>query len=430
MERFDAIVIGGGPAGLIAAGRAAENGERVLLVEKNESLGEKLLLAGRRRCNMTNAEPDMELFLSRYGENGRFLQGAFSRFGPAETVAFFNKNGIKTKVERGNRVFPDDDFSASAAGDGNKKKIGAARILDCLLLYCKKGNVRILRKSPVKAVIVRNNRVERVVTGIEELSADRCILATGGKSYPKTGSTGDGYRFAAQAGHTILEPVPAIVPVRTSESWVKLARNFNLRNVRLTATVNDHKVDERFGEMEFTNFGVSGPIVMDMSARVSDWIKMETDRFVLDMKPALDDTTLLSRVERDFEKYRDREFGRALVDIIPSGMIPVFLALSNVPPEKPVAHVSAEEKASFAHLLKNVVLTVNGLWSFDHAIVTKGGVNLKEVDPVTMRSKLCENLYFAGEILDLNGPTGGFNLQVCWSTGYVAGQSAGRTFLC
>jgi predicted Rossmann fold flavoprotein len=421
MERFDAIVIGGGPAGLMAAGRAAEAGERVLLVEKNDSLGEKLLLAGKRRCNITNAEPDMELFLSRYGENGRFLRGAFSRFGPAETVAFFNKNGIKTKVERGNRVFPDDGPAA--------RKIGAQRVLDCLLFYCKRGNVRILRKSPVKALKVKNGRIERVVTGVEELSAGRYILATGGKSYPKTGSTGDGYRFAAQAGHAIVEPTPAIVPVRTRESWVKLARSFNLRNVRLTATVDDLKVDERFGEMEFTNFGVSGPIVMDMSAFVSDWMKMGTVRFILDMKPALDEAVLISRVERDFEKYRDREFGRALVDLLPSALIPMFLELSDVPPDKPVACVSPEERADFARLLKNVVLTVNGLWSFDHAIITKGGVDLGEVDPASLRSKLCENLYFAGEILDLNGPTGGFNLQVCWSTGYAAGQSAGRAIM-
>ena len=422
MEHFDAIVIGGGPAGLMAAGRAAETGERVLLVEKNHSLGEKLLLAGKRRSSMTNAEPDMERFLSRYGENGRFLHSTFSRFGPAEAIAFFNKNGIKTKVERGNRVFPDDEFSAGAAGEGHKKT-GAQRIVDCLLLYCKKGNVRILRKSPVKAVKIKNGRIERVITGIEELSAGRYILATGGKSYPKTGSTGDGYRFAAQAGHTIVEPTPAIVPVRTHESWVKLARNFKLRNVRLTATVDDSRVDERFGEMEFTNFGVSGPIVMDMSASVPDWMKVGTVRFVLDMKPALDEATLLSRIERDFEKYRDREFRYALADLLPSAMIPMFLELLDVPPDKPAAYVSPEERQDFARLLKNVILTVSGLWNFDHAIVTKGGISLKEVDSATLCSKLCENLYFAGEILDLNGPAGGFNLQICWSTGYVAGHT-------
>ena len=416
MERFDTIVIGGGPAGLMAAGRAAELGERVLLVEKNDSLGEKLLLAGKRRCNLTNGEPDREAFLSRYGKNGRFLHGAFSRFGPEETLAFFSRNGVPTKTERGNRVFPD-----LPPQEATRR---AQRVLDCLLIYCKKGNVRILRRSEVKALKVKNGRVDRVVTNVEELSADRYILATGGKSYPKTGSTGDGYRFAAQAGHRIIEPIPAIVPVKTHETWVKLARNFNLRNVRLTVTVNGQKVDERFGEMEFTNFGVSGPIVMDLSAFVSDLMKQGAVRLILDLKPAMDLPTLAARIDRDFEKYKNREFGRALADLLPSAMIPLALELSDVPGDKPVACVSPEERQDLAQLLKNISMTVNGLWSFDHAIVTKGGVCLDEVDPAALRSKLCENLYFAGELLDLNGPTGGFNLQMCWSTGYAAGQAA------
>jgi predicted Rossmann fold flavoprotein len=414
MERFDTIVIGGGPAGLMAAARAAEVGERVLLVEKNDSLGEKLLLAGKRRCNLTNAEPDLEAFLSRYGENGRFLHGAFSRFGPSETLRFFESRGVKTRVERGGRIFPDMPNVAK----------GAQRVLDTLLIYCKKGGVRILRRSPVKAAKVKNGRIERIVTSVEELSAGRYILATGGKSYPKTGSSGDGYRFASQAGHTIVEPTPAIVPVRTLETWVKLARGFNLRNVRLTVTVDGEKTAERFGEMEFTNFGVSGPIVMDLSVSVPDWMKRGTVCFLLDLKPALDLSTLLSRIERDFEKNSKRVFGSALSSLLPGALIPLMLELLDVPADKPVPCISPEEREDLAKRLKSIPLTVNGLWSFDHAIVTKGGVCLKEVDPVSLRSKLCENLYLAGEVLDLNGPTGGFNLQMCWSTGYVAGQGA------
>jgi predicted Rossmann fold flavoprotein len=415
VERFDVIVVGGGPAGLMAAGRSAERGERVLLVEKNASLGEKLLLAGRRRCNITNAEPDVDAFLSRYGEKGRFLYPGFGRFGPRETVAFFNRNGIRTVVERGNRVFPDRSPAANGGGQ---------RVLDCLLLYCKKGRVRILRNSPVSALRVKKGRVECVVTATEELFASRFVLATGGRSYPKTGSTGDGYRFAAQAGHTIVEPGPAIVPIKTRETWVKLARNFNLRNVRLTVTVNGEKADERFGEMEFTNFGVSGPIAMDLSSFVSDWMKQGAVRLILDLKPALSLEKLEARIGRDFEKYEDREFGRALVDLLPASLIPMILELSDVPADKGVAWVSPEERRDLAGLIKNIPLTVNGLWSFDHAIVTKGGVCLKEVDPANLRSRLCENLYFAGEILDLNGPTGGFNLQVCWTTGFLAGCGA------
>lgn len=410
MERFDTIVIGGGPAGLMAAGQAAAVGERVLLVEKNASLGEKLLLAGKRRCNITNAESDTTAFLSRYGENGRFLFSAFSQMGPAQTIEFFNRIGIRTVVERGGRIFP-------AEGGGQ-------RVLDALLILCKKGGVRILRNSPVRTLKMRNGRIERIVTAIEELEADRYIVATGGKSYPRTGSTGDGYRFAAQAGHTIVEPIPALVPVKTQETWVKLARGYNLRNVRLSVLVEGQKVDERFGEMEFTNFGVSGPIVMDLSSRIPEWMAQGSVRFSLDLKPALDLHTLRDRVDRDFRKHGDRLFAGALRDLVPGPLIPLILELSDVPSDKPAPYVSPEEKAELAGLLKNIVLTVNGLWSFNHAIVTRGGVSLKEIDPGTMRSKLCENLHLAGEVLDLNGPSGGFNLQVCWSTGYVAGHTA------
>lgn len=409
MERFDTIVIGGGPAGLMAAGQAAAAGERVLLVEKNASLGEKLLLAGRRRCNITNAEPDVTAFLSRYGENGRFLHSAFSRLGPAQTIEFFNSLGIRTVTERGGRVFP-------AEGGGQ-------RVLDALLILCKKGGVRILRESPVRSLKIRNGRVERLVTAIEELEADRYIVTTGGKSYPRTGSTGDGYRFAAQAGHTVVEPTPALVPVRTQETWVKLARGYNLRNVRLTVTVNGEKAEERFGEMEFTNFGVSGPIVMELSSRIPDWMARGTVRFSIDLKPALDLRQLSDRVVRDFEKHHDRLFAGALRDLVPGPLIPLILELSDVPSDKPAAYVSPEEQSDLAALLKDIVLTVNGLWGFNHAIVTRGGVSLREIEPGTMRSKLCDNLYFAGEVLDLNGPSGGFNLQICWSTGYAAGRA-------
>lgn len=409
MERFDTIVIGGGPAGLMAAGQAAAVGERVLLVEKNASLGEKLLLAGRRRCNITNAEPDVAAFLSRYGENGRFLHSAFSRLGPAQTIEFFHSLGIRTVTERGGRVFP-------AEGGGQ-------RVLDALLILCKKGGVRILRESPVRSLKIRNGRVERLVTAIEELEAERYIVTTGGKSYPRTGSTGDGYRFAAQAGHTVVEPTPALVPVRTQETWVKLARGYNLRNVRLTVTVNGEKAEERFGEMEFTNFGVSGPIVMELSSRVPDWMARGTVRFSIDLKPALDLRQLTDRVARDLEQRSGLLFAGALRGLVPGPLIPLILELSDVPSDKPAAYVSPEERSDLAALLKNIVLTINGLWGFNHAIVTRGGVSLKEIEPGTMRSKLCDNLYFAGEVLDLNGPSGGFNLQICWSTGYAAGRA-------
>lgn len=430
MERFDTIVIGGGPAGLMAAIQASSAGERVLLLEKNASLGVKLLLSGRGRCNFTNGEENIDAFLDRYGENGRFLYSAFSRFGPAQTLDFFHKNGVETVMERGKRIFPVPGRADS----------GGQRILDVLLLLCKKGNVRILRNANVKALKVKKPlgegalaHVDRLITGIEELEAKRYIIATGGKSYPKTGSTGDGYRFAQAAGHTIVPTYPALVPIKTRETWVKLAHGCNLRNVNLKVLVNDKKAEEHFGEMEFTNFGVSGPIVMEMSSRVPDWLDAakaghETDRGVqlsLDLKPALPYDKLKTRIAQDFQTAGSRRFDGALRRLVPGPLIPMILELSDVPPDKPVAYVSSEEIEALARLLKDIRLTVNGLWSFNNAVVTRGGVSLKEVDPRTMRSKLCDNLYFAGEVLDLNGPSGGFNLQVCWTTGYVAGQASG-----
>ena len=426
MERFDTIVIGGGPAGLMAAAQASSLGERVLLVEKNASLGEKLLLAGRGRCNFTNGEPDIEAFLSRYGDNGKFLHSAFSRFGPKETLEFFHKNGIETVEERGKRVFPVPLKSKSEGKDIS----GGQRVLNMLLVLCKKGNVRILRSSPVRGLRVKGGRVRCLVTEIEELEAERYIVATGGKSYPRTGSTGDGYRFAQQAGHTVIEPTPALVPVRTRETWVKLAKGCNLRNVRLTVLVNDGKVEERLGEMEFTNFGVSGPIVMELSSYLPDWMPKETAQssiqFSIDLKPGVPHEELRQRIARDFhsERQGSRRFAGALRGFVPGPLIPMILELSDIPHDKPVAYVSSEEADELARLLKDIRLTVNGPWGFNHAVVTRGGVSLREVDPATMRSRLCENLYFAGEVLDLNGPSGGFNLQMCWSTGWAAGLGA------
>ena len=422
MERFDVIVIGGGPAGLMAAIQASSRGRRVLVAEKNASLGVKLLLSGRGRCNITNGEEDVHAFLSAYGDNGRFLHSAFSRFGPAQTVEFFNQNGVGTVMERGRRIFP---VVPTPQAGGRRPVSGGQRILDTLLMLCKKGGVRILRNSPIRTLKVRDGRVLRLITATEELEADSYVVATGGKSYPRTGSTGDGYRFAQQAGHTVVEPLPALVPVKTHETWVKLAGGCDLRNVRLTVLLDGKKADERFGEMEFTNFGVSGPIVMDLSSRVPDWLAEGTRlQFSIDLKPALPHAALRRRIERDFGGAEGRVFSGALRGLAPARLIPMILELSDVPPDKPVEYVSPEEMKELARLLKDIRVTVNGLWSFNNAVVTRGGVSLKEVDPATMRSKLCENLYFAGEVLDLNGPSGGFNLQICWSTGWVAGQSA------
>ena len=406
MENFDTLIIGGGAAGLMAAIQASSRGQKVAIAEKNHSVGEKLMISGKGRCNFTNAEPDINAFIAKYGENGKFLYSAFSKFGPVETREFFNKIGVESVEERGKRIFP-------ASG-------GSQRVLDALIMQCKKFNVKIMRSTPVKALKIKNSKIERVITDNDEFTADKYIIATGGKSYPKTGSTGDGYIFAKQAGHTITNLYPALVPIRTRETWVKLASGCNLKNVRITVNLNGKDIDSRFGEMEFTNFGISGPIVMDLSAHVPDW---QGDLiFSLDLKPTLTHGILIERVKREIKKfYGHKKFFGLVRSLVPAKMVKLILELSDIPHDKPIEYISDEEIFEFVKLLKDIKMNINGLWSFNNAVVTRGGVSLREVDPSTMQSKLCENLYFAGEILDLNGPSGGFNLQFCWSTGYIAG---------
>lgn len=407
MEKFDTIIIGGGPAGLMAAIRASSFGQNVALLEKNPSVGEKLLLSGRGRCNFTNAEDDINTFISRYGDNGKFLYSAFSKFGPHETMVFFANIGVEMVEERGKRVFP--------------KEGGSQKVLDRLLLECKKNRVKIFRSSPVKSLKLRDSHIEYVITESDELRADKYIIATGGKSYPRTGSTGDGYRFARQAGHTVTELYPALVPIRTAETWPKLASGCNLRNVRLHVLLNGQEVAERFGEMEFTNFGVSGPIIMELSTHVPDW-KGELV-FSLDLKPSLTHEILTERIKREIDALKGQgRFFRVVRKLVPKEMLRLMLELGDIPHDKPVEYITDEEISEFAATMKDIRMTVNGLWGFNNAVVTRGGVSLKEIDPATMRSKLCDNLYFAGEVLDLNGPSGGFNLQICWSTGYIAGS--------
>ena len=407
MEKFDTLIVGGGAAGLMAAVRAASLGQKVAIAEKNHSVGEKLMISGKGRCNFTNAESDIEAFIARYGDNGKFLYSAFSKFGPAETVKFFNRLGVESVEERGKRIFP-------ASG-------GSQKILGVLWKECQRFNVKIMRNTPVIAFKVKNSRVERVITNNDEFTADKYIIATGGKSHPDTGSTGDGYVFARQAGHTITKLFPALVPIRTRETWVKLASGCNLRNVRITVSLNGKDIDERFGEMEFTNFGISGPIVMDLSSHVPDWAGDLV--FSLDLKPTLTHGILIERIKREIKKFQGHKRFQGLVrSLVPAGLVKLMLELSDIPHDKPVEYISEEEIFEFVKLLKDIRMNINGLWSFNNAVVTRGGVSLNEVDPSTMRSKLCDNLYFAGEILDLNGPSGGFNLQMCWSTGYVAGS--------
>ena len=404
------VVIGGGAAGMIAAGRAAEMGARVTLVEKNQTLGSKLMLSGKGRCNLTNAEENIEVFLAAYGPNGKFLHSAFSRFGPAETLRFFSSLGLETKVERGKRVFP--------------AKGGSEKVINCLFDYLKRGRVAILRNKEALNLEIKNGKALRFILRGEELEGDAFIICTGGKSFPKTGSTGDGYRFARRAGHNIITPVPALCPVRLAEKWPLQARGLNLKNVSLSLVQDGKVISKRFGEVLLTHFGISGPIAMDMSREIEEASARGEACLLLDLKPALTMEVLAARIGRDFEKYSGCMFKDSLKDLLPRGLIPVLVDKSSAPPEKPARYVSKEEKEELASIMKELHLTPRGLLGFDWSIVTAGGVDLKETDPRTMASRLVSNIFFAGEVLDLDGPTGGFNLQACWSTGYIAGESA------
>ena len=407
MEKFDTLIIGGGPAGLMAAIRASSLGQKTAIAEKNHSVGEKLLISGRGRCNFTNAENDIDIFLAHYGKKGKFLYSAFSKFGPFRTREYFKSIGVEYVEERGKRIFPIEG--------------GSQRVLDALLMQCRKYGVKIMRNTPVTAMRTKNGHVDYIVTENNEYKADKYIIATGGKSYPKTGSTGDGYEFARRAGHTITPLYPALVPVRTRETWPKLASGCDLRNIRLKVILDGVEIYSRFGEMEFTNFGVSGPIVMEISSLIPDW---EGElQFSLDMKPSLTPEILIKRVKREINQHSGHGRFRGLVrSLVPSKMVSLILELSDIPHDKPVEYISDDEIAEFVKLIKDIRMNINGLWSYNNAMVTRGGVSLDEVEPSTMKSKLYDNLYFAGEILDLNGTSGGFNLQVCWSTGYIAGS--------
>ena len=409
---FDIAVIGGGPAGMMAAGRAAELGAKVVLIEKNETLGKKLLITGKGRCNFTHNEFDIRKFAEKFGRNGRFLYSAFAQFGAREVIDFFESRGVKGKVEQGDRIFPE--------------KGNAQDILNVLTKYLAEGKVDILLNTEVISFKQEKGKISQVLLRDRQLSADKFIICAGGKAYPQTGSSGDGYRWAEQLGHAIVTPVPALNPVKTSEEWVKELQGLSLKNVSLQLFQNNKKKDERFGEMLFTHFGVSGPIVMDMSKNIGALLKKGPVKLILDLKPALDFKKLDKRIQRDLEKFKGRMFKNSLIGLLPLSMIPVIIKLSGLEPEKKVDYISREERNKLVHLLKELELTPTGLLGFKWSVVTSGGVALKEVNPNTMCSKKVENLYFTGEILDLDGPSGGYNLQECWSTGYLAGQSAAK----
>ena len=409
---FDIAVIGGGPAGMMAAGRAAELGAKVVLIEKNETLGKKLLITGKGRCNFTHNEFDIRKFAEKFGRNGRFLYSALALFGAREVIDFFESKGVKGKVEQGDRIFPE--------------KGNARDILNVLVKYLAEGKVNILLNAEVTGFKQEKRKISQVLLRNRKINVEKYIICAGGKSYPQTGSSGDGYRWVEQLGHTVIKPVPALNPVKTSEKWMKELQDLSLKNVSLKLFQNGKKQDERFGEMLFTHFGVSGPIVMDMSKNIGELLKNGPVKLFLDLKPALDFKKLDKRIQRDFQEFKGRMFKSSLKGLLPLSMIPLIIKLSGIEPEKKVDYITREERNKLVHLLKELELTPTGLLGFKWSMVTSGGVALKEVNPNTMGSKKVDNLYFAGEILDLDGPSGGYNLQECWSTGYLAGESAAK----
>ena len=402
----DLVVIGGGAAGMMCAVMAARRGLSVTILDRNLQLGRKLRITGKGRCNVTNA-CDIREFMANIPGDGRFLYSAMSRFGTREVMAFFESLGVPLKIERGNRVFPVSD--------------NANDIADALVKECRRLGVQMLRTS-ARRLLTQEGAVCGVLTDEGELSCRAAAVCTGGLSYPKTGSDGTGYRLAREAGHTVTPTRPSLVPLTSEDPWCAQMQGFSLRNVSLSAYEGEKPVFRELGEMLFTHFGVSGPLVLSASAKMRNMGTSEY-RLLIDFKPGLDEKKLDARLLRDFEKYANREFKNALGDLVGRSMIPVLVRLSEIPEDKPVREITREERQRLGRLIKAFPVTVTGFRPIDEAIVTAGGVSTKEVNPRTMESKLVSGLYFAGEVLDLDAYTGGFNLQIAWCTGRVAGES-------
>ena len=413
MKKYDVIVIGGGPAGIFAAGFAAQQGSTVLLLEKNKRCGAKLLITGKGRCNITNAEDDPRSFSEVFGRSGKAFLTAIYAFGVTDAISFFEQRGLMTKVERGGRVFPDKG-----------KAIDVQRVLD---RFVDESGVELQTSCAVKKICYEDGIITAVETSGGKFLGDRFVVATGGLSYPETGCTGDGYRWAEQTDHSVITPEPALVAVQLAENWTHELSDFNLKNVHISVQQKGKVIAERFGEAFFTHGGIGGPIILDMSAQIRDALKRGVVELVLDMKPAVTIELFDKRLQRELAAHSNKDFRNSLENLLPKDMIPVFIRLSGIAPEKKCHSITKSERAALLALFKTMPLTVTSVDGFKKAIVTSGGVSLKDIDMRTMCSKKVPNLYFAGEMVDLNGPTGGYNLQVCWSTGYLAGVNAGKS---
>lgn len=402
------VVIGGGAAGLMAAVIAGREGAKVTLLEKMNYVGKKMGITGKGRCNITNA-CDMSDFIKNTPGNGKFLYGAYERFTNEDLLQLLHDAGLETKVERGGRVFPASD--------------SALDVRNTFMKLMKHYGVDVHLEEPVKKILVDDDTVTGVVTDKETHHADAVVIATGGKSYPATGSTGDGYILAAQVGHKITDIRPSLVPIVTEESWVKDLMGLSLRNVELSVVAKNKVQAKMFGEMMFTHFGITGPIVLSLSHTVGKLMRKKnigTIGLDINLKPALSPETLDKRLQKDFDLYSKKQLINGMKDLLPSRLIPLIIELAGIDPQKPINQISKEERQQIGYMLQHMPLTVKGLRPVEEAIVTAGGISLKEFNPKTMESKLVKGLYGAGEVLDIDAFTGGYNLQAAFSTGYVA----------
>lgn len=402
------VVIGGGAAGLMAAVIAGREGAKVTLLEKMNFVGKKMGITGKGRCNITNAS-NMSEFIKNTPGNGKFLYGAYERFTNEDLLQLLHDAGLETKVERGGRVFPASD--------------SALDVRNTFMKLMKHYGVDVHLEEPVKKILVADGVVNGVVTDKETYHADAVVIATGGKSYPATGSTGDGYILAAEVGHKITDIRPSLVPIVTEESWVKDLMGLSLRNVELSVVAKNKVQAKIFGEMMFTHFGITGPIVLSLSHTVGKLMRKKNIGVIgldINLKPALSSETLDKRLQKDFDLYSKKQLINGMKDLLPSRLIPLIIELAGIDHQKPINQISKEERQQLGYMLQHMPLTVKGLRPVEEAIVTAGGISLKEFNPKTMESKLVEGLYGAGEVLDIDAFTGGYNLQAAFSTGYVA----------
>ena len=408
MSEKTVAVIGGGAAGMIAAGTAARNGAKIYLIDKNQNLGKKLRITGKGRCNITN-NADIGDFFSQIPTNHKFLYSALYSFTNDDIIKLLEKQGVKTKVERGGRVFPESD--------------SAHEVAEALKRYALAKNVTWI-KDRVTKIKEEDGKVVSVILGKREIKCDSVIVATGGKSYPLTGSNGDGYKLAEAMGHTVIPPKPSLIPIVTNEKWVSELSGLSLKNVELLAfNKKGKKVYSDFGEMLFTHFGISGPIVLSASAHLKNYEKEEY-KLKIDLKPALSSEQLDARIIRDFDKYKRKQLQNGLSELLPKSLIPVVIALSEIDPEREISFITKEERLRLLDIIKGIPLTIAGFRPIDEAIITSGGIKVSEINPSTMESKIVSGLFFAGEVIDVDAYTGGYNLQIAWSTGYLAGMSS------